>query len=355
MNVCYLPTYEPGYSRVKILKEGLEKNGVKIIDCSSSINIKKENSFLRYLHVIGKYLKNKKQCDVVLIGFWGHPLVPLVRLLTKKTIILDAFMSLYNTLVEDKKKVKKGSFLAKIVFKFEKWVFNNADIVILDTNEHIRYCEKLYGINGKKFRRILIGADDNIFFPKKAAKKPHSGLVVTFHGRYIPLQGTDTIIKAAYILRKENIKFQLIGSGQTFNQTEALARKLKLQNVFFIKTIPVTEVSQKISESDICLGIFGDTLKTRLVIPNKVYEIMAMKKPLITADTLAAREVLQNKQNAVLCRQADAKSLAESIMLLKQNKALRNKIAINGYNTFKSRCSPKAIGVELKRIVIEGY
>jgi glycosyltransferase involved in cell wall biosynthesis len=69
---------------------------------------------------------------------------------------------------------------------------------------------------------------------------------------------------------------------------------LELQNVEFIEFLEQKELTQYIHHADICLGIFGETEKAKRVIPNKVYEAMAMKKPVITGNSPAAREFLKN-------------------------------------------------------------
>jgi len=88
------------------------------------------------------------------------------------------------------------------------------------------------------------------------------------------------------------------------------------------------------------LGIFGDSAKTRAVIPNKVYEALAAGKAVITADTPAVKELLTDRKNCLLCRTADAADLAEKIMELKNNRELRRTIAENGYRLFLNKLSP---------------
>ena len=78
-----------------------------------------------------------------------------------------------------------------------------------------------------------------------------------------------------------------------------------------------------------------------------------MKKPLISGDARAMREAFTNKEDILFCKMDDEKSLADSIMLLKQTPALREKIAENSYKLFKKRFTTKEIGKDVLKIIKE--
>ena len=93
-----------------------------------------------------------------------------------------------------------------------------------------------------------------------------------FHGYFIPLQGVEYIFETAKILEKKDVKFNIIGS-----KIKKQYQNKNFSNVNFIENVPYKKLPVYISEADICLGIFGDTTKTKRVIPNKIYEAIAMK------------------------------------------------------------------------------
>ena len=125
---------------------------------------------------------------------------------------------------------------------------------------------------------------------------------------------------------------------------------MKLRNIYFSnKNISLENLSKEINSADICLGIFGRSDKTQKVIPNKAFEIIACKKPLITSKTPAIKELFQNKKNCVLCKISDSDSLANSILYLKKDKKLREKISKEGYKLFKQETSIVQIGKDLKK------
>jgi len=60
---------------------------------------------------------------------------------------------------------------------------------------------------------------------------------------------------------------------------------------------------------------------------------------------------------AMLCPLCDAKSIADSILLLYRDKDLRNRLAENGYEFYRKFFTPEVIGGRLRDIledIIEG-
>lgn len=347
MKVLYFGSYASDYPRNRILIKGLRENSVGVTECNDTSKI-----WLRYPNLMRKY---KGDYDVMVVGYPGHISVPLAKILTRlfaKPLIFDAFISLYDTEVLDRKLVKEGSLKSKFYFHLDKLACMLSDVVLLDTKEHINYFHETFDVEKKKFRRIFIGADDSVFYPRKIEKE-NGTFTVAFHGTFIPLQGVQYIVKAAKLLEDHrDIRFEILGSGQTYAEIIELSRKLDVRNVIFKKPVTCEEVPNFMAKGDICLGIFGNTAKAKRVIPNKVFEVLAMEKPLITGDSPAIREAgIINQKNALLVEMANPKAIAEGILEIKKDEKLRNDIAKNGYKLFKENFTPKIIGAALKKVL----
>lgn len=165
--------------------------------------------------------------------------------------------------------------------------------------------------------------------------------LVLFHGNSVPLQGVHHIVRAADLLKgHHNIKFHFV--GRIYKDVIKLAEELNI-NAKFIGRLPPEELAAYIRRADICLSIFGDTPKALRVIPNKLYESIAAGKAVITGDTPAIGELLQDRENILLCRPADPEDLAEKILELKNDPDLRERIARGGYELFKEKLTPKVL------------
>ena len=332
-----------------MLLKGFKGNNVNVILCSSMAS----SYLIRYCKALYKYiLCNKNSVKLVFIGFFGQPLVPIIKKLTKKPIVLDAFVSAYDTMCFDRKKFKPNSLAGKFFFWLDKYSCENSDKILLDTNAHIDYFIHTFGLPMNKFQRIYVGADESIFYPRET-ERDNNCFRVFYYSSYLPLHGTEYIIQAAKLLeRKKDIKFTLIGDGQQKNQIHKLAQEIGINNVSFIDWIPYENLPLEIAKSDICLGgHFSDIEKAKRVIAGKTFQFIAMKKPVIVGDCQANSELFRHKENAYFVKMADAYSLSESILALRDNASLMEKIAQNGYNTFMEKCNTNAIMKEIKNII----
>ena len=327
MTICYFGNYDPGYSRNRVLKKGLKKNGVEVVECNDrSPGIKK------YLEIIRKHHRLSGQYDALIIGYAVQGqrfIVLLARLITRKPVVWDALFSLYDNWIFDRKLASPNSLKA-YYYWFLDWICCRvADYIILDTFGNIKYFVETFGISPEKFIRILVGTDDEIVYPREK-QTDGSKFVAAFHGRYIPVQGAEYIIKAAKILAKEpNIEFRLLGAGQEFKKVKKLADDLGLKNVVFLPPVSYGELPKFIAEAYVCFCLLGVSPRADLAIPNKVYEAAAMCRAIINADTTSIKELFSDHESILLCRAGDPEDIARKILELKNNPALKEKIAQN--------------------------
>ena len=115
--------------------------------------------------------------------------------------------------------------------------------------------------------------------------------------------------------------------------------------------MPYEKLAEQINQADIVLGMFGDTDKAMHCSAFKIVEGMAAKKPVITGDTPALREIIKDRQTGLFCRMADANDLAQKILELKNNSKLREEIAENGYQFYLKNLTPEVTGAELKSVL----
>lgn len=345
MKILYVAGREAGYSRTRIVLKALQRQGVEVIGCFPP-----DRSFKHYPALLWRTFRTAPHCDLVLIGFYGQIILPFIRLLTWKPILFDMYITTYDTMVFDRARARAGSWKARL-YGLSDWLsYHLAGHSVLETQSHIDFFCKIFKVSGKKLSRIFLAVDDEVIYPRAQQKKTDKFLV-HFHGEYAPFHGIPYILKAAKLLEKEPIKFQIIGRGITYAADQRLAQELQLNNVVFYDVVPYEKLADMMAEADLCLGIFGDNDRVLRVTTNKVVEALAMARPLITTANDPVRELLTHNKSAYLIERANPQALADAILTVRQDAGLRTQLAHNGHQVFLQNCTIQQLGKELVRIM----
>ncbi|NNF41124.1 MAG: hypothetical protein HKN64_07075, partial [Woeseiaceae bacterium] len=140
--------------------------------------------------------------------------LPFVRSRYER-IYLDAFISLYDTIVCDRQLLNAGNPVAKLLFSLEKRALTIATTVLVDTPENARHYSELFDVPLARFHAVPLSIP-----PLPAASAPRrSGndvaLRCVFVGTFVPLQGVPVIVEAVRRLADDAaIEFVFIGDGQ---------------------------------------------------------------------------------------------------------------------------------------------
>lgn len=292
----------------------------------------------------------KRQYDVVLVPMSNQLSAPIYWLMGKlyrQPVLLDYFLGLTDT-NEDRHSATGPKAI------LYQWIdrFNIARMVsITDAAAHRGAFQELLGTTPEKMDILPIGVKDNLFQPLPI-QADTGRICVQFVGNFIPFQGVDVILRAAALLKdKDSIHFELIGTGQTYRESTALAGELGLKNVEFLGYIGHPDLLEQMQHSTIQLGVFGDSFKTRYVVPNKVYEGLALGLPMITAASPALNEFFTPGEHLITVPPGDPASLAEAITRLAVSPAERARLSAAAANRIREAYLPEHIGARLRTVI----
>ena len=85
MRICYFSFTKNIHARDAVYLRGLKENGVEIIECRDS-----SPGWIKYWRLYKKHRVLRNSYDVLMVGYTGHVLVPLARLISNKKIIFNA-------------------------------------------------------------------------------------------------------------------------------------------------------------------------------------------------------------------------------------------------------------------------
>jgi glycosyltransferase involved in cell wall biosynthesis len=361
LRVCLAGTFDPEFPRNRLLAELLAGTGFEITRCHVRLWGQREEAIvrrgrllltLRALHVYPrlawKFLTSPRP-DVVLVAYPGHFDMPLVARLARwrgARVVFDAYLSLYGTIVEDRALVPPRAPTARIAAWADRSACRLADAVLVDTPQSGTYLAERSGVPGERFRTLWVGAQQAIFRPQPDLR-PVAAQVL-FYGTFIPLHGVTTIVRAAKLLESEGVTFRIIGSGQETAATDLLVTELLPSNVELLPRIPLSELPGEIARATLCLGIFGTSDKARRVVPNKLFECLAVGRPVLTADTPAVRAAFTQAEVA-LAPAGDPRALAAEIRALMADDPRREALGRAGHARFLADYSQAALAGLLRR------
>jgi glycosyltransferase involved in cell wall biosynthesis len=347
MQILFTCGREPEYPRNALLKKILEEHYPITALTDSSRSYGK-----RYLRIFRKIIFHPlKQFDLIFVGFLGQPIVPLIRMRSQGPVLLDAFLSVYDTLCFDRKKFSPGSLPGRFAYWLDKTSCQLADHILLDTQAHTDYFAKTFHLPKEKFSSIFVGCDEALFYPRQAHNPQFS---VLFYGSFLPLHGVETIVRAGKLLENETgIHFKIIGQGFETDRVNHLAAELDLgKNIEFYPPVPLQSLPDEISQASLCLGgHFGPSAKASRVIAGKTFQCIAMGKPTIVGDNPANRELLTHGLDAWFCKMNDPHALAEAILALSRDASLRESLGKNARKTFLKSASTPVLSRQLIELV----
>lgn len=293
---------------------------------------KHDKDYSRY-SILKEFTKNiQTQNDIYLLFPFSK--TKFIKYFSKrKRLLNDFFISNYDTYVYDRKKAMPYSPL--VWWKYcQDWInFKFSKYLISDTKEHFLYWERLFGKFHGNLLVMPVLADKSIYFPQETVQNLTPKIL--FFGSFIPLHGVEVILRAFHILDEQNIKYEaeIIGKGQMFQAMKELHTSLSLKHIkmdgSFINEV---QLATKINEADVILGIFGNSQKAKSVVPNKVYQAMACRKPIITMKSKAIDEFFTSEE--IMTCENSSEHLATAIIAMLKNKDFSDKTATNGYNKF---------------------
>jgi glycosyltransferase involved in cell wall biosynthesis len=342
VKVLYFGTYDRRYPRNAQVISCLRRAGVEVVEHNRGVWEGRENWRLglrQALRVARAELAlarfEEGAADAVVVGYPGHLDISVARRVAAgRPLVFNPLVSLYDTLVEDRGRFRRGSLPARVLSSVDRFAFTRATLVVADTDAHAAYFSERFGLPPERLATCFVGAEDRLFRPGPSPTTPFHALFV---GKLIPLHGLETILAAARMASE--IPFRVVGSGQL---EPALASRPP--NVEWVPWIEYESLPAAYHAAGCALGIFDAGEKAARVIPNKAFQALACRRPLVTADTPAARELLTDGETALLVPPADPESLAASVRRLAEDPALAAQLGERGLAVYEERASEAVLG-----------
>jgi glycosyltransferase involved in cell wall biosynthesis len=225
-----------------------------------------------------------------------------------------------NEMQSEEARVDRNSLvLTSMARKAERQAYHDCAMLVCVSEPLKELVTTKLGVHAEKIVVIPNGVDTEFFHPVMDATRPFEGFTVVYMGTLEPWQGIHLLLRSIHAVREEHgvpIHAVIAGDGPSRQDLERLAADLKLTTcVKFLGTVPREMVPHVIAGGDV--GYSGHTESQGRAVfrsPLKLYEYMAMGKPVISSPVADARALLTDADIGFVFDTADTNGLAQALL-----------------------------------------
>ncbi len=233
------------------------------------------------------------------------------------------------------KYLKKG-FLFKCLKKIEYFLYKDAKKIIVVTKSFKKILVE-NGIDKEKIKCITNGVDCNKFHPNKNSEELKNSLEISnnivfgYIGTHGEAHGLETLLECAKKIQDNNakVKFLFIGQGSKKKSLMLHAEANKLKNVIFLDSVSRDEIVNYWSVIDYSIIHLKKLEIFKTVIPSKIFESIAMQKPILIGVDGEAKEIIENNNLGLFFSPENVDELISKINFVLENPEEVKKFKIN--------------------------
>jgi len=207
----------------------------------------------------------------------------------------------------------------------ESFAYRKCDHIVPVTDAFRRHMLDM-GIAADKITVIKNGASLDFYDPTSSdgGLRAELGLGGRFIAAYFGTHGMahhlETVLEAAAELQdNERIVFLLVGDGAERVRLEQQLASMKLNNVMMLGQQPKAKMPALWAMSDVSLVLLRRTDLFKTVIPSKIFEAMAMAKPIIIGVEGESKEIVETAGAGIAIPPEDAGALASAVTALAED------------------------------------
>lgn len=164
-------------------------------------------------------------------------------------------------------------------------------------------------------------------------------------------RGTDTAVKAMAELRKKGIEVQLVLVGNNKSEDPILNQLIDELNVRDVVHMQgwqdVSLFPSYVEASTVCISPLKRNLHHDTTFANKIFQYMAMGKPVVVSDSTAQANVIMEEDCGLVHEAENHEDLAEKLLQLLKNKDEAIRLGNNGRQAVLERWNWKVTSPEL--------
>jgi len=245
--------------------------------------------------------------------------------------------------------MKRGR-LVRWLEKLELFLYRKADRIIAVTPAfRANLIER--GVAANKIGVVTNGVDKTLFEPS-----PKDGLlceqlalndkfVVGYIGTHGMAHGLEFILRSLSKLNTQDIHFLFIGDGAEKKKLLEIREQFAITNVSFVDSVTKNEVARYLSVLDVALVPLRRSETFKTVIPSKIFEAAAMRKPILLGVDGQAREIIESYGAGLYFEPENQEAFLRQLKRLATDKGL--------YQELQSGCDDLAAAYDRKALALD--
>jgi len=239
------------------------------------------------------------------------------------------------------------------LYRLADWVYKRAPRILVVSQAAADYLRQ----RGVDPRKILVAHHwlDTSPFERESTRDVRAEFgfgnkfVVMFAGNLGMVQGLDTVIEAATLLRdRTDVECVLVGDGSDRARLERLVAEQRLSNVRFLGQHPQADMPAFMRAADALLVHLRRSEIADHAVPTKILSYLAAGRPVVCATRGAAAEIVRSANAGLTLESSDPVALAGAISYLASlPAAARDQLGRNGRAHLAAHFD--------KQTVIDGY
>jgi len=211
-----------------------------------------------------------------------------------------------------------------VLEQLERWMYALADTIVTVGDGYKSEIVKR-GVEPQKIAVISNGADMAFYRPcdKDAELVRLLGLenrfICSYNGTIGMTSGLAVVLRAARILKKRGrngICFLLVGDGAVCEELRRQAEEEQLEDVIFAGSQEKKDMPKFLSIADVCLVHLKKRELFKTTLPSKLFEALAMSKPVILGVEGCAAKILKAAQGGICIEPENEEALIQAIETL---------------------------------------
>lgn len=220
----------------------------------------------------------------------------------------------------------RGQVLKSLAKRIEIRNFLDASLIVV-VSKFLKQQIVSMGVPDTRVIVVPNGVNLDDFVPDTTCKKKDK-IVLGFVGRFVAWHDFPLMLNMfqALVSRIEGIELMLVGEGPLRNQIEKWVKARNLVGkVLLAGAFPHSQIPQVINQMDICLIPHTNEYRS----PIKLFEYMAMAKPVIAPRMEPIEAVTTDGEDAMLFEAGDETEFGAKVELLLADEELRTRIGQN--------------------------